>query len=318
MTILSVAYPYAPVGFDTAGGAEQVVAMLDRAIVRAGHRSIVSAHGGSTVEGVLHTGNVEEALARLPIDLVHMHGVDFHQYLPRTLRPVLVTLHLPREFYPAQMPQMPHLRYHCVSQSQRWTWGDLNLLPNIENGVPVEQFTFREEKRGFALSLGRICPEKGFHLAIEAANRASIPLVLAGRVFPYAEHERYFQAEIIPRLDISRRFIGPLVFAQKRRWLASARCLLIPSLVAETSSLVAMEALASGTPVIAFRSGALAEIVEHGKTGFVVNNAPEMADAIREVHRIDPVACRRTAMARFSAERMARRYLELYETLLRS
>lgn len=316
MTILSVAFPSAPVGFDTAGGAEQVVAMLDRAIVRAGHRSIVQARQDSTVEGTLHTGTADQALRRFPIDLVHMHGVDFHRRLPRTSKPVLVTLHLPREFYPADMPQEPNLLYHCVSSSQRRTWSGLNLLPDIGNGVPVQQFTFRSSKRSLALALGRICPEKGFHLAIDAAKRAAIPLILAGQVFPYVEHERYYRREIAPRLDARRRFIGPLGFVRKRRWLAAARCLLIPSLVAETSSLAAMEALASGTAVIAFRSGALSEIVEHGRTGFLVDTSQEMADAIRHAHTIDPAACRRAAVQRFAADRMTRRYLELYEAIL--
>lgn len=316
MTILSVAYPSAPVGFDTPGGAEQVVAMLDRAIVRAGHRSIVQARQDSTVEGILHTGTADQALSRFPIDVVHMHGVDFHRHLPRTSRPVLVTLHLPREFYPAEMPRLPNLLYHCVSSSQRRTWNGLNLLPDIENGVPVEEFAFRARKRTFALALGRICPEKGFHLAIEAAKRAATPLILAGQVFPYAEHERYFQEEIAPRLDTLRRFIGPLGLVRKRRWLAAARCLLIPSLVAETSSLAAMEALASGTAVIAFRAGALNEIVEQGRTGFLVDDVQEMAEAIRHARTIDPAVCRRASVERFAADRMTRRYLELYEAIL--
>jgi hypothetical protein len=103
--------------------------------------------------------------------------------------------------------------------------------------------------------------------------------------------------------------------ARKRRLLAAARCLVVPSLVAETSSLVAMEALASGTPVIAFRSGALPEIVEDGRTGFLVDGVAEMADAMRRASEIDPEACRRAARERFTAERMCGEYLALYERL---
>ena len=102
------------------------------------------------------------------------------------------------------------------------------------------------------MALGRICPEKGYHIALDAAARAGVPMVLAGEVFRYPAHEQYFRDEIAPRLDASRRFIGPVGLHRKRRLLSEARCLLAPSLAPETSSLVAMEALACGTPVIAF------------------------------------------------------------------
>jgi glycosyltransferase involved in cell wall biosynthesis len=134
-------------------------------------------------------------------------------------------------------------------------------------------------------------------------------------VFPYAAHQRFFEKEIAPRLDRSRRFIGPVTFDQKKRLLASARCLLAPSLVPETSSLVAMEALACGTPVIAFASGALAQIVEDGRTGFVVRTMEEMAEAIRRVDLIDPEVCRQSAQARFSMSRTVENYFGLYRQL---
>jgi glycosyltransferase involved in cell wall biosynthesis len=163
------------------------------------------------------------------------------------------------------------------------------------------------------VALGRICPEKGFHLALDAAIEAGTPLLLAGEIFRYQAHERYFWEEIQPRLNGStRRFLGPVGVARKRRLLAGARCLLVPSLVPETSSLVSMEALACGTPVVAFPSGALAEIVDHGRTGFLVKDFREMAEAIRAVGTIDPEECRRAARERFSSKRMLERYLEMY------
>ena len=169
----------------------------------------------------------------------------------------------------------------------------------------------------FALTLARVCPEKGLHLALDAARAADAPMLLAGGVFPYPAHQNYFRAEILPRLDRRRRWLGPVGFIRKRRLLAAARCLLVPSLVAETSSLVAMEAAACGTPVIAFARGALPDVVEDGRTGFLVDDVDGMAEAIRRVHLIDPAVCRETARCRFSNERMAAAYIDRYHTLAR-
>jgi glycosyltransferase involved in cell wall biosynthesis len=185
----------------------------------------------------------------------------------------------------------------------------------VPNGVALNALAARHAKRRFAVALGRICPEKGFHVALDAAGRAGVPLLLAGRTFPYEAHETYFAREVAPRLDASRRFIGAIGPARKRRLLSAARCLLLPSLAPETSSLVAMEALACGTPVIAFPSGALPEMVEHGRTGFIVRNEREMAAAIHAAARIEPEVCRAAARERFSLERTVERYLALYRDL---
>jgi glycosyltransferase involved in cell wall biosynthesis len=265
-----------------------------------------------------HRRKIEEALARWPVDLIHMHGVDFYEYLPETDLPVLVTLHLPLSFYPEQvlrdLPRNIHL--HCVSKSQERTCPTgVRLLPKIENGVNIGALAAVHAKRNFAVALGRICPEKGFHIAVEASKRANIPLLLGGEVFGYAAHGEYWRGELLPKLDRKHRWIGATDFARKRRLLTAARCVLVPSLVAETGSLVALEALACGTPVIAFPHGALADVVEHGKTGFLVHNAEEMAQAIRVVHRINPETCRRVARERFSISDATRRYLDVYDEL---
>jgi glycosyltransferase involved in cell wall biosynthesis len=337
LTVLNVAYPFAPVGPDAVGGAEQILSALDRALTHAGHHSIVVACEGSITEGTFvpvpatpgpldadrmaaararHRRAIEQALERYPVDLVHCHGVDFHSYLPPPGVPVLATLHLPVHWYSAGalQPQRPDTWLQCVSAGQQEACGaNPRLLPAIENGVPIHALGGRNAKHRFALMLSRICPEKGIHIALDAAKLADASLVVAGAVFPYSEHERYFFDEVRPRLDSSRRFIGPVGFARKRWLLASARCLLVPSLVPETSSLAAREALAAGTPVIAFRQGALADTVEHGRTGFLVDGEEEMAEAIRQAESIDAETCRQVARERFSQDRMVRQYLAAYE-----
>ncbi|MFL6262459.1 MAG: glycosyltransferase family 4 protein [Thermoanaerobaculia bacterium] len=337
MLVVEVAYPFAPIGPDAVGGAEQILTALDAAL---GHRSVVVAREGSVCRGTLlpipvlkrldagsqAAGHVHvrraiaEALERFPVDLIHFHGVDFPAYLPPAGPPALATLHLPVHLYPpeALFPRRPGTWLHCVSEPQRRDCPpSAPLLATVPNGVDLMALRPGSRKRGFALCLGRICPEKGFHEALDAAREAGVPLILAGEVFPYENHQRYFREKIEPRLGKGARFLGPLGLARKRRLLAAARCLIVPSRIAETSSLVSMEALACGTPVVAFRAGALPEIVEHGRTGFLVSDVPEMARALREVEVLDPAACRREAERRFSAETMISRYLDLYHQLVR-
>jgi glycosyltransferase involved in cell wall biosynthesis len=342
LTVLNVAFPFATVGADAVGGAEQVLSALDAALVAAGHHSIVIAKEGSQIAGELvsiplPTGLIDEgirnkaharvrralgrALDRCSIDLVHMHGIDFHRYLPPAGVPVLVTAHLPPAWYEAEalIPVRPQTWLHGVSAAQHRAFpADAPLLPPIENGVATELLAAWHAKRAFALCLGRICPEKGFHIALDAARNAALPLLLAGAVFPYEAHERYFRKQIAPKLDSKRRWIGPIGLARKRRLLTAARCLLVPSLVPETSSLVAMEALACGTPVVAFPSGALAEIIEHGRTGLLVADATEMAEAIEAAAGLDPGVCRAEARKRFALDRMIAAYLERYRQLAHS
>lgn len=340
LTVLSVAYPLTPVGADAVGGSEQILTLLDAALTRAGHHSVVVAARGSTPLGTLvatpswdgaltdevrswaqgqHRIAIEEALKRWPVDIIHMHSLDFWRYLPSGSVPMLATLHLPPDWYPEDVF---HLRrrnsyVNCVSQAQLCSCPPSTcMLPHVSNGVDVPRLTMNLRKREFALALGRICPEKGLHIALDAARTAGAPLYLAGEVYRYETHEQYFQEEIVPRLDASRRFLGPAGFRRKRRLLTQARCLLIPSLVAETSSLVAMEALSCGTPVVAFPSGALPEIIEDGRSGFLVENEREMAAALNAVRFIDPEVCRQIARERFSAERMTNRYLDLYFSLV--
>lgn len=342
LSILSVAYPFAPVGPQAVGGAERILGDLDAALVAHGHASLVAAAEGSRPAGELFAAAgaesqalddaarrrivaalqdaIDRALASRSVDLIHMHGFDFHVYrLPPGL-PVLVTLHLPVSWYPAEIwaRYAGRVHFQFVSESQRRSapaaLRDAFVVPN---GVAAPSLE-RSEKGDFALVMGRICPEKNQHAALEAAQRAGIRVVLAGEVFPYPEHRAYFHEKIEPLLACGgHQFLGPL--APRRKWelLARARCLLHPTLAPETSSLVAMEALAAGTPVIAFPSGALPEIVSDGMNGFLVHDIAGMASAIARVGCIDPEACRQSA-APFSLDRMIHDYFALYARLVRT
>ncbi|MBV8183566.1 MAG: glycosyltransferase [Hyphomicrobiales bacterium] len=339
LTVVNVAYPFAAVGPDAVGGAEQVLTALDKALTQAGHRSIVLASEDSVVSGMhwpvrKQEGAIDQrararawGIYRETIgtirrscnpDIVHLHGIDFHSYCPNE-GATLVTLHLPLSWYPKASLQdvRPGLWMNGVSETQhRSSPRGARLLSPIGNGVDVDAFSSRHAKRNFALFLGRVCPEKGVHLAIEAARKAGVALMIGGKVFAYEEHEHYFKTQIAPGLGPLCNFLGALTFARKRRFLAAARCLLIPSLAEETSSLVAMEAMACGTPVIGFRRGALCEIVSDGRTGFLVENAEEMAEAIGSVAKLDASLCKAEAQARFSLGAMCTNYIERYHDLV--
>lgn len=344
---LSVAFPFAPVSPCGVGGAERILADLDQALVSAGHESVVIACEGSEVHGELIPVGVppyatlddfaqadvrrrvqaaiDAAFAAREFDLVHMHGLDFHQFSIAPGIPVVVTLHLPLAWYPAEAWGFREpVRFCCVSQSQREACpAQLRDAVVIENGVPLPEFDPEQRKEDFALVLGRICPEKNAHEALEAGTRAGIPVWLAGQAFPYREHQRYFAEKIEPLLrpqanGVQHRFLGPLGAEQLQPLLARASCLLHPTLAPETSSLVAMEALAAGTPVIAYPSGALREIVEDGVTGYLVRDIEEMAQASLDVHLISPAACRAAAEQRFRIDRMICAYFDLYESLART
>jgi len=341
LTVLNVAFWLGVVGLESVGGAEQILLQIDEGLVRRGHNSLVIARPESKIAGTLMPtvavdGPVSDerwimahesireaikyALRRYPVDIVHLHGVDFADYLPVEDVPVLVTLHLPLHWYKptALTVTRPNTFFNCVSRSQAESFPKtLPMLPPLENGVSSNLFRPRGiRKREFAAALGRICPEKGFHFALRACRNAHTAMLLAGKVFLFREHQAYFAKAVLPELDSQRRYIGPVAMRQKCRLLSAASCVIVPSLVPETSSLVAREALACGTPVVAFANGALPEVVRQGETGFLVQHQDELPDAIRACRLLDPERCREVARQRFSQHRMVENYIATYRGIL--
>ncbi len=264
------------------------------------------------------------------VDLVHNQGASFYRVAERwdhAAKPVLMTLHLARSLYPAGMLDRlpPNLFFQCVSRTQYRAWrqelpasGLAHLVGWIRNGIALDDFIPAADGRrgGYLLYAGRICPEKGPHLAIELARRTGRPLLLLGEVYRFPSHRAYFEREIQPHLGETVVWKPHTSLIERRTWMAGAAAVVIPSLVEETSSLVAMEAAASGTPVIAFRRGALAETVVHQRTGFLCDSIDEMERVVRRLSRIRSHDCRVWAESCFDADRMVREYVELYRRLV--
>lgn len=345
MRILYIAYPLLTVSEDSVGGAEQVLWTLEREMCRRGVSTTVAASAGSRVAGELFvTGNpcsepddfvrrnrehqeqiVEwirhHARTGEAFDLVHDMSGSFWPCAAEIDSPLLATLHLPRDFYPPHFfENVPtSVAFNCVSHAQAQTFIDLPALAGVvANGIPLDRFTPRagegKEKGTGLLWLGRICEEKAPHVALEIAARAEWPITLAGQVYPFSYHQQYFANEVAPRLKQipNATFLAAPSSPAKFELLHRAQAVLVTSQVEETSSLVAMEAAASGTPVIAFARGALSEIVWHGKTGFLVEGIDEAVSALQRLGEIDPEVCVRHARENFSSSAMANGYAALY------
>jgi glycosyltransferase involved in cell wall biosynthesis len=325
------------------GGTERVVASLTDELVRRGHKVTLFASGDSRTDGDL-TSPVDRALrldrdAGDPVaahalelahvferasefDLIHCH-VDYLAFpfgrLVKT--PTIHTLH-GRLDLPHLVPLFRHLNDVAVvsiSYAQRAPLRalDVNWVGNVYHGLALEPYTYSHEGGDYLAFLGRISPEKRPDLAIAVAKRAAIPLKIAAKVDP--ADRRYFESEIRPLLDDPLiEFLGEIDDAAKPGFLGGAMALLFPIDWPEPFGLVMIEAMACGTPVIARPCGSVPELIEAGRTGFVVDTVEELVDAVKRVRTIDRAACRRHVEERFSIERMVDDYESIYRVMAAS
>src|SRR5438874_1473568 len=319
--ILYVPYPLSTVTEESCGGAEQILFLIEQEMHRRGHNTTVAACSGSQISGeLIDTGEVALTMEQLEerdleqnrrtlqtirrredthrhFDLVHDHGGRFWVHSAKFDIPLLLTLHLPRDFYPQGIfdDVPPNVYFNCVSQSQLNSFSDLpRIMGYVPNGIDIDRFPFCETKQNYLVWLGRVCEEKGLHIATEVAERVGLPLIIMGPSYLFPSHQEYFDEQVQPFLDRNQNFsyVGSSSVVEKAAILSKARALLAPSLVEETSSLVSLEAMACGTPVIAFRRGALPEVVIDARTGLIVNEVDEMIAAVRQVDGISPWECR--------------------------
>jgi len=323
------------------GGTERVVAHLSDALVQAGHEVTLFAAGDARTSATLasmrdqairldpeplksdlaaHLAMLDEVRQRADeFDIVHFHidllHFPFFQDMPwRTL----TTLHgrldlkdLPQAY--ACWPQFP---LASISDHQRRPLPSANWAGTVHHGMPAELYEFSPTPRGGYLAfLGRISPEKRLDRAIEIARRAGLPLRVAAKVD--AVDRAYFHDEIEPLLkDPGVEYIGEISDEQKSDFLGGAVALLFPIDWPEPFGLVMIEAMACGTPVIAWNCGSVPEVLDHGVTGVIVDDMDGAVKAVQSVARYDRGRIRARFEQRFSACAMARRYVELYWRVL--
>jgi glycosyltransferase involved in cell wall biosynthesis len=323
------------------GGTERVVAHLTDALVQAGHDVTLYASGDSRTLGKLvasshralrldparpdwhvwHSIMLDKVLAdAASFDVIHFHVDILHMPLTRACpRPYLTTLH-GRLDLPDLPPFYEHFRDHpvvSISDAQRQPLPHANWCATVHHGLPIDRYTIHRHPQDYFAFVGRVSPEKRLDRAIEIATACRTRLRVAAKVDMV--DLSYFDREIRPLLDNPLvEWVGEIDDAQKNDFIGNARALLFPIDWPEPFGLVMIEAFACGTPVIAFDRGSVAEVVEHGVTGFIVRNQEEAIAAARRLHEIDRGQCRARFEQRFTSATMAQRYLEVYARLARS
>ncbi len=350
LRILTLTYPLMPLTPDACGGVEQIGHTLLHRLAAMHSDSapflITLADSRSRIPGKLmacddapDSAPAETRLSRradtmlklastltAEIDLIHLQGFNDWRPIVSWGKPTLLSLHMAFELYPRGWLNSPppNLTLQCVSHSQsNWLAEHLSLQRDpmqkqevVCNGIELDRFEWRRTRGDYWLYLGRICPEKGVHTAIELARLRQRRLLLAGSVYPFPSHQEYFRQKIAPQIGSEVVWLDAVNFQQKVELLARAAAVLICTEVDEPSSLAAMEAAASGAPVLALRRGALAEIVAQNESGILADDFEGLLSSSNRLSSISPAACRQYAERHFSAGEMAENYWRLYHRML--
>ena len=327
------------------GGTELVVSLLTEELVRRGHDVTLFASGDSQTKAKLvslreicyqesghpyydrwmeEIRNVAHCIGRAhEFDIIHNHASDEGMAIGNLVRvPFLTTLHTPID-----REERIRLFLAYTGWYNTVSFGTKRSLPPkpddkfagvIHNAIDVESYPFNEgEREGYLLFLAAIGPHKGTHLAIKVAKRLQRRLIIAGPV--NEENEEFFHKEVEPEIDNKMiQYVGVADYHQKRKLLSQADCLLAPITWEEPFGLYFIEAMACGTSVVAFNRGSASEVIKNGKTGFVVEDIPEMIAAVKNIPFIDRARCRQYVKETFSVERMVVGYERVYKDIVSS
>jgi glycosyltransferase involved in cell wall biosynthesis len=322
------------------GGTERVVSYLTEELVSQGHEVTLFASGDSVTKAhlvaacrrslrldkhcidqlshqILMLEHVFQRTAEF--DIIHFHVDYLHFPLSRREHITHVTtlhgrLDIP-DLYPLyrEFRDMPVI---SISNGQREPLAWANWQATVYHGLPADVYKFREQQGSYLAFLGRISPEKRVDRAIEIAKQVRMPVKIAGKVDRVDLD--YFETVVKPLLcDPFVEFVGEIGEGEKEEFLGHAYALLFPIDWPEPFGLVMIEAMACGTPVIAYRSGAVPEVMEEGHTGFIVEGLEDAVDAVRRVPELSRRRCREVFEQRFTAARMAQDYVRAYERLIK-
>jgi len=318
------------------GGTERIVSYLTEELVRQGHEVALFASGDSSTEAeliacaprALRLAKVREPLPYQVLqlekirqragdfDILHFHTDHLHFPLVRHLgRAAVTTMHgrLDLPDYRALFAEFSEMALVSVSDDQRKPL-PARWVATVPHGLPPNLYSYSDGAGGYLAFLGRICPEKRPDRAIEIARRAGVELKIAAKI---DKVDQAYYAEVIRPLlrNPLVEYIGEINENQKQAFLGDAMALLFPIDWPEPFGLVQIEAMACGTPVIAWRSGSVPEVVRHGVTGFIVEGIDEAVAAVDKVRSLSRKAVRSGFDERFSIERTARDYVRVYESL---
>jgi glycosyltransferase involved in cell wall biosynthesis len=322
----------------TYGGTERVVSALTEELVKRGHDVTLFASGDSKTSARLfsmYPKNLRELKLNpfrensirlmgvgLPynfqeeFDIIHDHNFPFSAPAANLSKtPVVATLHGPidpgnQELY--EMLSNPYLV--SISKAQIPKHTNLNHVTTIYHGFDMRSYPFSKIPKDYLLYVGRIAPKKGLHHAMNVAKKLGKKLIIAAK---YVElHNNYFKEVIEPNLSDQIKWVGEVTEAERNQLMSHALAVLHPACWEEPFGLAMIEALACGAPVVAFNRGSIPEIVKDGKTGFVVKDEEEMANAINRIDEINRETCRRDALSRFKVEKMAEEYELVYQAVL--
>ena len=334
-----IAPPWFAIPPEGYGGTEAVVASLVDQLVERGHEvTLVAAGpaatratrhittypeppsellGSSPMPEVIHAAMAAEALDGLDLDLVHDHSLAGPLLARGRDIPTLATIHGPsvgeNGDYFTRLGRT--LDLVSISRAQRNDAPHLNWAGTVYNAIDLSTFPFRETKDRDVLWVGRFSPEKGAHVAIQAARRAGRRIVLAGKLNEPAEQE-YFDSEVRPLLGPDAEYVGEADAALKRELYAKSSCLVFPISWDEPFGMVMVEAMACGTPVVATRRGSVPEVIHDGRTGIIVDDVDDLPAAIARADELDPHACRERVAAHFDLPVMGAGYERIYQRVL--
>ena len=326
-------FPVPPSGY---GGIEWIVALLADGLVDAGHDVTLFASGDSHTKAMLeyvYEKAPSQWIGRSHWEFNHAlacytHADDFDVVNDHTGvsglvlsglvdTPVVHTVHGPMDGEPGQIYELladlvPNLHLISLSINQRRPKPDLPWLANCPNALDLSVYPCKPHKGEYLLFLGRLSPDKGCHRAIAVAIEREIPLKIAGKMQEPKERE-YFEEFVEPHLGARGiEYLGEVHHGTKVELLQDARATLFPIDWEEPFGLVMVESMACGTPVIATNRGAVPEVIEHGRSGIIVESYREMAAALEAADALDPLECRRYVEERFSPERMVADYVRAY------